>query len=245
MLVATLVRMAMEKMCDGSGVTVRVGLGNGKRWNQFFERQSGVVHPEVVEDAALSDKDCVLETELGSANFGLEAQLKEVEQGFFDLLALRPVTHEPTVLAPYMHHLEAGSTLRWKGRINQVVGNLIESEGPFCSVGESCEIVGAGGRVYAGEIIGFRGSTMLSMAADNPQGIRFGDQIMTWGARPSVRVGPELLGRVIDPTGNPLDGKGDYAPPMESASMVQLHCLLSAFPFASRLAAAFERLMAL
>ncbi len=33
---------------------------------------------------------------------------------------------------------------------------------------------------------------------------------MTWGARPSVRVGPELLGRVIDPAGNPLDGKGAY-----------------------------------
>jgi flagellar assembly protein FliH len=32
----------------------------------------------------------VLETELGSANFGLDTQLKEVEQGFFDLLALRP-----------------------------------------------------------------------------------------------------------------------------------------------------------
>jgi len=51
---------------------------------------------------------------------------------------------------------------------------------------------------------------MLSMAADHPQGIRFGDQIMTWGARPSVRVGPGLLGRVIDTTGNPLDGKGEY-----------------------------------
>jgi flagellum-specific ATP synthase len=51
---------------------------------------------------------------------------------------------------------------------------------------------------------------MLSMAADHPQGIRFGDQIMTWGARPSVRVGSELLGRVIDPTGNPLDSKGAY-----------------------------------
>jgi flagellum-specific ATP synthase len=48
------------------------------------------------------------------------------------------------------------------------------------------------------------------MAATHPQGIRFGDQIMTWGARPSVRVGPELLGRVIDPTGNALDGKGGY-----------------------------------
>lgn len=114
-----------------------------------------------------------------------------------------------SLLAPYTHYLEAGSTLRWRGRISQVVGNLIESEGPFCSVGESCEIVGDG-RNYAGEIIGFRGSTMLSMTADNPQGIRFGDQIMTWGARPSVRVGPGLLGRVIDTTGNPLDGKGDY-----------------------------------
>ena len=51
---------------------------------------------------------------------------------------------------------------------------------------------------------------MLSMAADHPQGIRLGDQIVTWGARPSIRVGPELLGRVIDPAGNPLDGKGDY-----------------------------------
>jgi len=113
-------------------------------------------------------------------------------------------------LAPYRQYLETSSTLRWRGRINQVVGNLIESEGPFCSVGESCEIAGAGGRSYAGEIIGFRDNTMLSMAADHPQGIRFGDRITTWGARPSVRVGPDLLGRVIDPTGNALDGKGDY-----------------------------------
>ena len=115
-----------------------------------------------------------------------------------------------SVLAPYFQALEAGSTLRWRGRINQVVGNLIESEGPFGFVGESCEIVGDGGKSYAGEIVGFRGSTMLSMAADHPQGIRLGDQIITWGARPSIRVGPELLGRVIDPAGNPLDGKGDY-----------------------------------
>jgi flagellum-specific ATP synthase len=114
------------------------------------------------------------------------------------------------LLAPYTHYLDAGSTLRWRGRISQVVGNLIESEGPFSFVGESCEIMGGGGRSYSGEIIGFRGSTMLSMSADRPQGIRFGDRISTWGARPSVRVGPGLLGRVIDPMGNALDGKGEY-----------------------------------
>jgi flagellar assembly protein FliH len=91
MLVAALVRMATEKMRDGSSVTVRVGRGNGKRWREFFERQPGAARFEVVEDEGLNDQDCVLETELGSTNFGLDTQLKEVEQGFFDLLALRPV----------------------------------------------------------------------------------------------------------------------------------------------------------
>src|ERR1700761_4779727 len=114
------------------------------------------------------------------------------------------------LLAPYTHYLRVGSTLRWTGRITQVVGNLIESEGPFCSVGESCTFAGQNGRSCSGEIIGFRGSTMLSMVADQPQGIRFGDKIVTWGARPSIRVGPNMLGRVIDTNGNPLDGKGEY-----------------------------------
>jgi flagellum-specific ATP synthase len=115
-----------------------------------------------------------------------------------------------SLLAPYTHYLQIGSTVRWSGRITQVVGNLIESDGPFCSVGESCLFTGEGGRSYSGEIIGFRGSTMLSMAADQPQGLRFGDKLVTWGARPSIRVGPGMLGRVIDPAGNPLDRKGEY-----------------------------------
>ena len=114
------------------------------------------------------------------------------------------------LLAAYAHRLQSGSTVRWRGRINQVVGNLVESDGPFCFVGESCEIKDGAGRSYSGEIIGFRGSTMLSMTADPLRGIRFGDQIETWGARPSVRVGSGLLGRVVDTAGVPLDGKGEY-----------------------------------
>jgi len=114
------------------------------------------------------------------------------------------------LLNSFFDHLDRVSTLRWRGRVLQVVGNLIESEGPFCSIGESCEITSASGKKYSGEVVGFRGSTMLSMAVENPQGIRFGDRIVAWGARPSIRVGSELLGRVIDAAGNPLDSKGDY-----------------------------------
>ncbi|MGC9199461.1 MAG: FliH/SctL family protein [Acidobacteriaceae bacterium] len=90
MLVATLVRMAVEKLREGSSARVRVSKGSGARWKSFFAAPVAGVTVEVEEDAGLSEQDCILETELGMANFGLDAQLKEVEQGFFDLMALRP-----------------------------------------------------------------------------------------------------------------------------------------------------------
>jgi flagellum-specific ATP synthase len=114
------------------------------------------------------------------------------------------------LLAPYLDSLQKTSSIRWTGRVTQVIGNLVESAGPLCSVGESCDIVQANGTRFAGEIVGFRGPNVLSMCLEKPQGIRLGDRIVTWGARPSLRVGPELLGRVIDATGQPLDGKNGY-----------------------------------
>lgn len=116
----------------------------------------------------------------------------------------------PTPLAPYFNQLARTGSVRWSGRVLQVIGNLVESEGPFCSVGDSCEIVMASGQKYAGEVIGFRGSTLLSMTLQSPQGIRYGDQIVATGSRPAIRVGPEMLGRVIDGTGAPLDSLGEY-----------------------------------
>jgi flagellar assembly protein FliH len=91
MLVASLVRMAVEKLHEGSSVTVRVGRGRAQRWKDYFATQSTAARVTVIEDVELSEHDCMLETELGVANFGLDTQLKEVEQGFFDLLALKPV----------------------------------------------------------------------------------------------------------------------------------------------------------
>jgi len=51
------------------------------------------------------------------------------------------------------------------------------------------------GNLFPGEVVGFRDSTVLSMPLDKTQGIRFGDQHRDLGGAPSLRVGPELLGR--------------------------------------------------
>src|SRR5579859_5291435 len=110
-------------------------------------------------------------------------------------------------LQPYFNRLEEFSTLRWTGRVTKAVGHLVESDGPFCSVGEGCAIITEDGHTFSGEIVGFRGRTVLSMPLERPSGIRYGDRIVTRGTRPALRVGPELLGRVIDGSGKPMDGK--------------------------------------
>ena len=91
MLVAALVRVAVEKMHDVSSVTVRVAPDKVEKWREYLLNSQNGSAITVVDDAKLGLDDCVLETSLGSANFSINAQLKEVEQGFFDLLAQRPV----------------------------------------------------------------------------------------------------------------------------------------------------------
>ena len=113
-------------------------------------------------------------------------------------------------LTAYFKRLEGCSALRWRGRVTQVVGPLVESHGPFGSVGELCEVVNARGQVFPGEIVGFRGTTVLSMPLERTVGIRYGDHVVTWGARPTLRVGENLLGRVIDGMGEPIDAGGPY-----------------------------------
>jgi flagellum-specific ATP synthase len=112
----------------------------------------------------------------------------------------------PPVLSAYFSHLETSSALRWRGRVTQVVGQLIESEGPFSTIGEACEIVDSRGRRWPGEIVGFRGHTVLSMTLRRPTGICYGDQVEVWGRRPALGVSSELLGRVVDGAGQPIDG---------------------------------------
>ncbi len=98
--------------------------------------------------------------------------------------------------------------LRWRGSVSEVTGNLVESEGPPGSVGEECEIQAQNGHLFRGEIVGFRGRRILSMVTEDPVGVRLGDAVVSKGIRPSVLFGPEMIGRVIDANGRPLDGLG-------------------------------------
>ena len=110
------------------------------------------------------------------------------------------------LLGTYFSRLKQRPALRWRGRVLEAVGPTIESAGPLCSVGECCEIVDSAGVRHLAEVIGFRGSNVLSMPVESSDGIRYGDPVAGLGSTSHLEVGDELIGRVLNALGQPMDG---------------------------------------
>ena len=116
------------------------------------------------------------------------------------------VTSGSVGLAPYLTQLADRPAWRWCGRVVEANGQTVEAEGPLCSVGECCEIVGGDGERHRAEVIGFRGRHVLAMPLKATQGIRYGDAVLAMGVTPGIAVGTEMEGRIVDALGAPLDG---------------------------------------
>lgn len=96
------------------------------------------------------------------------------------------------------------------GTVTGVVGLVIESRGPQASVGELCWLSPSGladEGIWA-EVVGFRSGSLLLMPLGGLAGLSPGWEVRATGRTATVQVGPELLGRVIDGLGRPIDGKG-------------------------------------
>jgi flagellum-specific ATP synthase len=118
-----------------------------------------------------------------------------------------PITPAPTaLLEPYFSRLDKRPAWRWSGRVVEASGQTVESEGPLCSVGECCEILDSFGRRHRAEVIGVRGRHVVAMPLKSTQGIRFGDVMRALGETPSLAVGSQMAGRILDALGAPLDG---------------------------------------
>jgi len=102
-----------------------------------------------------------------------------------------------------------------RGRVVKVVGTLVEAELPGARIGETCRIEGA----CEAETVGFRDSRALLMPLGSIEGVRFGAPVRTLGEMPSVAVGDELRGRILDGHGNPMDGRG----PLRTTARRPLH----------------------
>ena len=93
-----------------------------------------------------------------------------------------------------------------EGQVYRLLGLTAESRGLFAPVGGCCEIYCRNGQRLKAEVVGFRQEHAIVAPCGEIWGISAGDRIVYRGARACVRVGPGLIGRVIDSEGKLLDG---------------------------------------
>ncbi len=109
-------------------------------------------------------------------------------------------------LNAYRTKLAAMDTFRWTGSVTDVVGLLVESKGPDTALGDFCEIATRAGRVVRTQVIGFRAGRVLAMPLEETDGLQAGDAVYARKDDARIEAGPQLLGRVLDGFGKPLDG---------------------------------------
>ena len=96
---------------------------------------------------------------------------------------------------------------RSMGKIEKIIGTTVEASGPQCNIGDVCRVYKKGesdSYIYA-EAVGFQSDKVLLMPYTDIEGIGPGSIVDNTGKQLMVRTGDQLIGRIVDAIGNPLD----------------------------------------
>jgi len=98
------------------------------------------------------------------------------------------------------------------GKIDKIVGMMVESQGPSATVGELCKIHSPSGQGYvSAEVVGFRENKVLLMPYEDLMGIAPGSIVEGTKSKLRIPVSDALIGRTVDALGRPIDGLGEIA----------------------------------
>ena len=109
----------------------------------------------------------------------------------------------------YHKAIEETDPIHVYGRVSKLAGLVIEGHGPGSSIGAICEVYSKDEKEgVEAEVVGFKEDKIQLMAVGEVRGLGPGSKIIARGSSAVMRVGPDLLNRVLDGLGNPIDGKG-------------------------------------
>lgn len=109
----------------------------------------------------------------------------------------------------YISAVKEKRFMKYTGKITKVAGLTIESNGPMATIGELCYIYPyMSNKPILSEVVGFKEDKILLMPLGEMEGIASGSMVVGSGKSLRVNVGKELIGRVLDGLGNPIDGLG-------------------------------------
>ena len=113
------------------------------------------------------------------------------------------------ILAHYTRRLQQIDPIMQIGRIYQIIGMIMESVGPRVSLGDLCTIRPQNGQEEGrAEVVGFRENKILLMPLNDISGYSPGSEVIATNEDLNVGVGEDLLGRILNGLGDPIDDKG-------------------------------------
>lgn len=123
---------------------------------------------------------------------------------------IKVLPHEKVdVLSKYKRIIDEVEVIKFTGKVQRVLGLTIESVGPAVTYGDICRIRLEPGKYLYAEVVGFNKNRVILMPIGDMKGVMPGADVLASGTALTVPVGSELLGRVINGVGAPIDGKGD------------------------------------
>lgn len=110
----------------------------------------------------------------------------------------------------YLKIIENTQAYKLKGRVSQAIGLTLEAYGPKVKLGELCYIRTRSSReaMLPAEVVGFKGNKIILMPLGSMEGVSSGSELIATGRTLEVGVGFDLVGRVLNGLGEPIDGKG-------------------------------------
>lgn len=111
--------------------------------------------------------------------------------------------------SPYKKILEDMTPVVKIGKVTEIIGLIIEADGPDSSIGDLCYITSDDMESIYCEVVGFREDRVLLMPLGSIDGLKAGAKVFNTGSDMKVKVSDALLGRVLDGLGNPIDELGD------------------------------------
>ncbi|NPV92050.1 MAG: flagellar protein export ATPase FliI [Firmicutes bacterium] len=112
-------------------------------------------------------------------------------------------------MARYSQTVDRVESIQRKGRVSQIIGLSIQSDGPMAQLGELCEIAtGLSLPPLLAEVVGFKNHSTLLMPLGEMEGISPGAEVTATGRSLRVKVGEQLTGRILSGLGEPMDGMG-------------------------------------
>ncbi len=110
----------------------------------------------------------------------------------------------------YLEIIKNTPSIKEIGKITEIIGLTIEADGPKSSIGDLCYIYNDyNDKPTMAEVVGFKSDKILLMPLANPDGIQPGALVVNTGSAMKIGVGNQLIGRVLDGLGRPIDTLGD------------------------------------